>query len=177
MFGDIGDGRDVLVRLHREHILRDVFGGDRSLDRALARFAKLGRGVLVYLREGTAGVPHESLSGVEDSESARRREEQWREIGLGAQILRDLGVTSIRILASQVAHLCRPRRLRPGDRGDRAGVSAGRVARDGVTRERRNASGLPSSGQGAVCAVPLEAPRCSPTARGSASLPLFSRCW
>ncbi|ALK09729.1 Riboflavin biosynthesis protein RibBA [Blastochloris viridis] len=101
VFGDIGDGRDVLVRLHREHILRDVFGGDRSLDRALERIAKLGRGVLIYLREGTAGVPHESLGGTEDSESARKREEQWREIGLGAQILKDLGLVSIRLLASK----------------------------------------------------------------------------
>ncbi|WP_425457232.1 3,4-dihydroxy-2-butanone-4-phosphate synthase [Blastochloris sulfoviridis] len=103
VFGDIGDGRDVLVRLHREQILRDVFGADRSLDRALERIAKLGRGVLVYLREGTAGVPHETLapSGAEESESARKREEQWREIGLGAQILKDLGLVSIRLLASK----------------------------------------------------------------------------
>ena len=103
VFGDVGDGRDVLVRLHREHVLRDVFGAERSLDRALARIAKQGRGVMIYLREGTAGVPTASLApaGTEDAESARKREEQWREIGLGAQILKDLGVASIRLLASK----------------------------------------------------------------------------
>ena len=47
------------------------------------------------------------------SEVARSR--QWREVGLGAQILKDLGISSIRLLTSRRAHLCRPYRLRHRD--------------------------------------------------------------
>ena len=53
--------------------------------------------MLVYLRDGTAGVPVSSMSQ-EGSES--KRVSQWREIGVGAQILRDLGIVSIKLLAS-----------------------------------------------------------------------------
>ena len=97
--GRIGDGCTMPTRLHRVDILKDVFGDRSGIDRALARFQAEGRGVLVYLRDGTAGVPAASLPGqVTDSETARTA--QWREIGLGAQILRDLGVSSIKLLTS-----------------------------------------------------------------------------
>jgi 3,4-dihydroxy 2-butanone 4-phosphate synthase/GTP cyclohydrolase II len=55
--------------------------------------------VLVYLRDGTAGVPLTSFSEGDTKTSEALRSRQWREIGLGAQILRDLGVTSIRNIA------------------------------------------------------------------------------
>ncbi|MET0482923.1 MAG: 3,4-dihydroxy-2-butanone-4-phosphate synthase [Aestuariivirgaceae bacterium] len=97
--GDVGDGRDILVRLHRENLLEDLFGDGQTLKAVYDRFAKEGRGVLVYLREGTAGV-----ASTEGSGSARRREEAWRDVGLGAQILRDLGVRSIKLLASRNRH-------------------------------------------------------------------------
>src|SRR5208282_3435107 len=93
--GDIGDGRNVPARLHRANILSDIFGGG-PIPRVLNRFKAEGRGALVYLREGTAGVPA-NLSGAETTGSDGARATQWREIGLGAQILRDLGVTSIRL--------------------------------------------------------------------------------
>ena len=51
--------------------------------------------MLVYLRDGSAGVPLNVTSGADTSEDTRQT--QWREVGLGAQILRDLGVTSIRL--------------------------------------------------------------------------------
>ena len=54
--GSIGDGRDVPARLHRADILNDIFGGG-AIDRCLKRFKEEGRGVLVYLRDGSAGVP------------------------------------------------------------------------------------------------------------------------
>jgi 3,4-dihydroxy 2-butanone 4-phosphate synthase/GTP cyclohydrolase II len=95
--GDIGDGRDVLVRLHRSNVVADVIGGGKQIDAVLSRFAAAGRGVLVYLRDGTAGVPMKSVTE-EGTEAQRAR--QWREIGLGAQILRDLGVVSFRNLAT-----------------------------------------------------------------------------
>ncbi|MGP9818450.1 3,4-dihydroxy-2-butanone-4-phosphate synthase [Salinarimonas sp. NSM] len=97
--GRIGDGKGVLARLHRANVVSDVFGPTGAVDRALARFATEGRGVLVYLREGTAGVPLTSYSE-EASRSEAERNAAWREVGLGAQILRDLGVSSIRNLAS-----------------------------------------------------------------------------
>ncbi|MEX0860369.1 MAG: 3,4-dihydroxy-2-butanone-4-phosphate synthase [Cucumibacter sp.] len=103
-FGDISSGEDVPVRLRREDILADVFGDRRSLNAAMAKFAAHRRGILVYLREGTAGVPGQGGNArpeYERHETARRREEEWREVGLGAQILRDLGVRSIRLLASK----------------------------------------------------------------------------
>jgi 3,4-dihydroxy 2-butanone 4-phosphate synthase/GTP cyclohydrolase II len=97
VMGEIGDGRDVLVRLHRSNVAADVIGGGKQIDAVLKRFASEGRGVLVYLRDGTAGVPLKSALE-EGTEALRAR--QWREVGLGAQILRDLGVVSIRNLAT-----------------------------------------------------------------------------
>ncbi|HEV1999770.1 MAG TPA: 3,4-dihydroxy-2-butanone-4-phosphate synthase [Xanthobacteraceae bacterium] len=100
VYGEIGDGKSLLTRLHRADIVGDIFGGGRTIHRALARFKAEGRGVLVYLRDGTAGVPVTQLGG-DPASSAAVRDQQWREIGLGAQILRDLGISSIRLLASR----------------------------------------------------------------------------
>ncbi len=93
--GNIGDGREVPARLHRADILSDIFGGG-AIPKVLSRFKAEGRGALVYLRDGAAGVPA-NLSGAQATTSDDARATQWREIGLGAQILRDLGVTSIRL--------------------------------------------------------------------------------
>src|SRR6202453_4598024 len=97
--GRIGDGRNVLTRLHRANIISDVFGGAKAIRQSLQRFKAEGRGVLVLLRDGTAGVPVVSIPNA-DTASNEARTRQWREIGLGAQILRDLGVKSIRLMTS-----------------------------------------------------------------------------
>ncbi len=96
VMGKIGDGEKVPARLHRADVVADVLGGASSIQCALRRFQQDGRGVLIYLRDGSAGVP---IKSVEEGSDALRSQE-WREVGLGAQILRDLGVSSIVNLAS-----------------------------------------------------------------------------
>ncbi|VAW10225.1 3,4-dihydroxy-2-butanone 4-phosphate synthase / GTP cyclohydrolase II [hydrothermal vent metagenome] len=117
VFGDISaspkDG--VITRLHRENVVEDVFGRSAMLDIALDRIAAAGQGVLVYLREGGAGVPAMGwdqssrtdtapASAGEGAQSEAIRQEEWRDIGLGAQILRDLGLASIRLITNRERH-------------------------------------------------------------------------
>jgi 3,4-dihydroxy 2-butanone 4-phosphate synthase / GTP cyclohydrolase II len=97
--GKIGDGKNVLARLHRADIIRDVFGGANPVHSALQRLKEEGRGVIVILRDGAAGVPTQSIPS-DDQNSEAARTKQWREVGLGAQILKDLGISSIRLLTS-----------------------------------------------------------------------------
>jgi 3,4-dihydroxy 2-butanone 4-phosphate synthase/GTP cyclohydrolase II len=101
VYGRIGEGKNVLTRLHRADVIGDVFGGAKTINTVLQRFKADGQGVIVYLRDGTAGVPVTAIpkNGQTDSEAARNR--QWREIGLGAQILKDLGISSIRLVTSK----------------------------------------------------------------------------
>ena len=108
VFGDIRDGEDIPVRLHPENVAKDVFGPAPVLDQIMGEMAKNGRGIIVYLREGSVGVGHQTNlrpdQGHEVHAEAKARENEWREIGLGAQILKDLGVTSIRLIASRERH-------------------------------------------------------------------------
>ena len=103
MFGDISGGKHVPVRLHRENVLEDVFGNRRTLERVLEVFKKEGRGVLVYLQEGATGVTASQLAA-EKMGSAAQRAQSWRDVGLGAQILRDLNVNSIRLVTNSNRH-------------------------------------------------------------------------
>lgn len=111
VFGDLGDGSAVPVRIHRENIIMDVFTNravpeNDLIFKTLAHFERHGRGVLLYLREGSSGVPAGALDGAADcsptSESLsieNVRSQQWRDVGVGAQILRELGISSIKLLA------------------------------------------------------------------------------
>ncbi len=95
--GDIGDGSDILVRVHVECLAGDALHsqgcrcGDRLRD-SLERIATEGRGVLLYLRPPASGATllggHTSTSGTGDS----------LDYGLGSQMLADLGVRSMRLL-------------------------------------------------------------------------------
>lgn len=106
VIGDIRDGEDIPVRLQSENIIADVFNAGKGVKPYLDILQKQGRGIVVYLREGSVGVGHSDdnrplLEGAEEHEEAKSRESEWREIGLGAQILKDLGVNSIKLLASK----------------------------------------------------------------------------
>lgn len=103
VFGDIHRLDSVPVRIHREKLIDDVFGPQTEheeslLDASLDRIAQLGAGVLIYLRSGFVGVPLDRLTS-QTKEDARKA--QWLEIGVGAQILRELGLTKIRLIAGR----------------------------------------------------------------------------
>ena len=108
VYGDIRDGEEVPVRLHPESVVSDVFATTHPLDRVMQVMGERRRGVIVYLREGSVGVSHQArnrpATGGEGHAEALRRESEWREIGLGAQILKDLGISSIRLIASRERH-------------------------------------------------------------------------
>ena len=103
VFGDVTSGKAVPVRLHRENVLEDVFGARTTLNKVFDIFKREGAGILVYLQEGAAGVPAGQL-GAEKSGSAVQRQQSWRDVGLGAQILRDLNVSTIRLISSTNRH-------------------------------------------------------------------------
>lgn len=111
--GDIRDGEEIPVRLHHESVLRDVFSGKHEIDDMLKRMVKINeRGIFVYLREGSVGVGDAdearrrelALEGAETHQQVVEREEEWRQIGLGAQILKYLGISSVILLSSKERH-------------------------------------------------------------------------
>jgi len=105
-FGKVTGESAVPCRIHHEQPLRDLFEAPHSqrwLDLALTRFKAGGKGVLVYVRDPRITTLQRAAgsSGVDRHRSSQQRRERWREIGLGAQILRNLGVSSITLIATQ----------------------------------------------------------------------------
>jgi len=114
--GEVGDGEAVLVRAHSECLTGDVFGSLRcdcgeQLERALARVAEEGRGIILYLRghEGRGiGLLHK-LAAYELQDRGMDTVEanlslglpvDSRDYGVGADILMDLGVRSVRLMTN-----------------------------------------------------------------------------
>jgi 3,4-dihydroxy 2-butanone 4-phosphate synthase / GTP cyclohydrolase II len=78
--------------------------GGGGVSRALARIGREKRGVFLLLRDAVVAQPSAEGGAEEGHESAQRRMRQWRDVGIGAQILRDLGIVSIHLLAAHRRH-------------------------------------------------------------------------
>ncbi|KAM0012340.1 putative GTP cyclohydrolase II [Helianthus debilis subsp. tardiflorus] len=116
LYGEIGKGKNVLVRVHSECLTGDIFGSARcdcgnQLELAMKLIEEAGRGVVVYLRghEGRGiGLGHKLRAyNLQDNgrDTVQANEDlglpvDSRDYGIGAQILKDLGVKTMKLMTN-----------------------------------------------------------------------------
>jgi 3,4-dihydroxy 2-butanone 4-phosphate synthase/GTP cyclohydrolase II len=119
VFGDVAGGEIVPVRVHTHCLAGDVFGAAlcdcrAMIDESLRLIADTGRGALVYLHNGGRGfgidrkvTPQRIVLHREHRERASedRSQRTLRQVGLGGQILSDLGIHKIRLLTNTLTHV------------------------------------------------------------------------
>ncbi len=103
------DEKPTLVRVHSENLLSDIFhssdiSSHRSLDSALKRIAAEKHGVILYMEQPDGGL-HFKASGKTDLQEIAEAKMDFRDYGIGAQILAELGLKNIRLLSSTSRHV------------------------------------------------------------------------